>query len=343
MLECSGTSFFTVPDAVTGRLCLADKMRGGTDEGAKILLWNGTSELSDSLLSAAVGIVFTENVVGDALTHAQRLAEFRRLPSLYLKNGISAPLRNSIAILDSSSHRLFVDPDLETINTYFGARSRKKPTALSMILETNAPLSARERTHNGISISGALPNDASEDICYEYLCDVADVSMGTEIIATADMRDTEAFVRRVRAIYRAGVWGRFSLLCTSVSTPEMTNACISLLHEVFCMLDREAREFNGFIPKGILIDTPLMLLSAPKDKMLDFFVLDYERLRYLLTSCAAACVGESETARYLIDFADKTHNAKVFIRGLSSATNKTLDTLLNTDLFHGIYSPDIRL
>ncbi len=333
MIECSGVCYFNTAEAVTGKLCSSAKT--GSSDTARILLWNGKDELSEALLSSAVGVVFPNDISENAKNTASRLAHFCRLPAL----GVTFPAElssDSIAILDSSHAKLFVNPDLETINNYFGAHTRDKKPSIRYMLETSTAASVADTPYSGLV--ARAHHSLNEQKYYEYLCELADTNTGAELVACADASDTERFVADTRAIYRAGVWGRASLLCTSVFTPEHADELVMLLHKVFCMLEDENREFNGFIPKGILVDTPLLLLSKPKHSVIDFFCLDFEKLRYALCASNDTRIGEADTSRYIEEFAKKAHGARLSLRGTENVSKQTLSALFDNVSPRSIYT-----
>ncbi|MBE6577496.1 MAG: hypothetical protein E7653_05100 [Ruminococcaceae bacterium] len=332
MIECSGVCYFKGAEAVTGRLCQSGKPV--SRDTAQILLWNGKDELSEAMLSSAVGVVFPNDLGESAIEKASRLAEFCRLPALGV-NFSPALANDSIAILDSAHSKLYVNPDLETINCYFGAHTRQAKRNTNTLLETSGTVRVADTTHCGL-VAGRT-HELDEQKYYEYLCELADTNTGAELVACANACDSDRFISDTRAIYRAGVWGKFSLLCTCVCTPEHADELVMLLHKVFCMLEDEGREFNGFIPKGILVDTPLLLLSKPKHSVIDFFCLDFERLRKGLSASQDPRVGETDTARYIEEFAKKARGARISLRGTDNARPNVLSELLETVAPHRIY------
>ena len=121
---------------------------------------------------------------------------------------------------------------------------------------------------DGLIAGCRLDDSLSEEKAYEYFCSFADKHIGTPITAIASLggRSAESkllFRSRIRAIYRASVWGQFSLLCSGAISSSDVSEVVESLKDVFCELESEGREFNGFIKKGILIDTPLLLYRFP--------------------------------------------------------------------------------
>lgn len=335
MIECSGVCYFNTAEAVTGRLCAVGSARHSGTNVAQILIWDGKGDLGEALSSSAVGVVFPNDLSEHDRQRAARLAHFCRLPAL----GIDLPREigaNSIAILDSAGSKLYVNPDLETINSYFGVRARESAHRPRYLLETKHAVSISDTQFRGL-VTGRQTG-ADEQGYYEHLCDLADTNTGAELVALADAADADAFVRDVRAIYRAGVWGRVSLLCTSVHTPTRAKECVLRLHDTFRALENEEREFNGFIRKGLLVDTPMLLFCEPMHSVVDFFCIDFEHVRHLASGSPDTAVGESETARYVEEFASLAQGSRIFLRGTRNVSKERLVSLLERVSVSGIYT-----
>ena len=150
------------------------------------------------------------------------------------------------------------------------------PTADSIMIET--PLSARS---------------VEEDALYEFYCNIADRAAGRTItvIITRErhLYGEERLQLALRALLRASVYGRFSLLFRGILTDEDINGAMRCLHRAFCELESEGREFNGYIPRGWVIDTPLLLCSPIHISGADTVCLDVERLSRLLTAMSDPC------------------------------------------------------
>lgn len=278
MVEYSGKRLTTARDAVTGRLLTVKSLCLKKIDGATILIWDGSCELSAEMLDGAVGIVLPELLDSDKKRFAAHIAEFCHLPAICLSCAPpleDIPSHRDIAILAPQQGKLFVDPDIETVRSYLYSHPhgiKKKLSVLST--DTDAPLGC-----DGIVIGKALEHLGDEESIYEYLCEIADKNTGVKLVAEIPLgENADIFSSRLSALYRAGVWGRFSLLCTDVKTPQRAIDCISLIQSVFCRLDSKNREFNGFIPKGISVDTPILLLDPPRSRTLDFLCFDVPSL-----------------------------------------------------------------
>jgi len=143
--------------------------------------------------------------------------------------------------------------------------------------------------YDGLIVGEEISSFCTEDETYERFCEAADAYIGAPIHATAHLapssrKDREQlFKTRIRAIYRASVWGQFSLLCSGIVSPYELCTCLDALNDAFCELESESREFNGFIRKGICIDTPMLLYSFPSRSKFDFLCFDFYKLLELCT------------------------------------------------------------
>ncbi len=343
MIEWSGKSVFPASDAVTGRMCHAGRAAYETSDSARILIWDGECELTDAALRTAVGVVFPKGLPDSKLKSALRVAEFCRLPALRVNctpECLSQDAQKKIAILDTAGGKLFVNPDLETINSYLSRKKSKKARNVCFLSEYdgNARSVYTDGQLDGVVVRTECTRRDCEEELYEKLCDVADTHTGMQIVGWASFSGRESFSCAVRAVYRAGVWGRFSLLCDGIYTPEQADECLSVIHREFCRLDAEGREFNGFIPKGICVATPLILLSSIKNRMIDFFCADFETLRRLLSGSTDKRVGEKQTAQYISAFVKASGEKKLALKGIGAISPEALHILAQTGCLSEIYA-----
>ncbi len=200
-----------------------------------------------------------------------------------------------IAILDPKESKLLISPDLEALHHYTVQTATHsmetqlpspicihgKPLRLSAIVSTGSivPKSDAE----GWLMESPL---GSEESMYEHYCDMADRAAGIPIAAVIRLRDRENEESRLcaelRALFRSSVYGRFSLLFRGILTEHHLRYAMNTLHRVFCELESEGREFNGYLPKGIVLDAPLLLLDPPKLDAWDLLCIDQMRINRLL-------------------------------------------------------------
>ncbi len=332
MTEYSGNTCYRTAEAVTGRLLKLENSHRSVGSCAKILIWDGVSELCDSALEGAVGLLLCGCPNTTLQKQARRIAELCRLPSMEINGTLP---ENTIAILDTNHKKLFINPDLETIGAYLNPHSQRQRNKTVLILNgDDAPLPYE---FEGVMVDTDMVVNSDEQQVYEYLCDISDRYTGIPIMTVADYSlGEQAFRTRLRAIYRAGVWGRFSLICSSVSTPERAKSCIRAMHEVFHRLDSEEREFDGFMPKGLMIDTPLMILSPAEARMLDLFCVDLKKLRRLFSGSESQGEGEAQTVSLVKDFINDSAPCDIILKNAEELSDRSLSSLLSTGRISGI-------
>ncbi len=79
-------------------------------------------------------------------------------------------------------------------------------------------------------------------------------------------------------IYSQSALGTPFLLLCGIRTAEEWQRGLSLCHRCICELYGDKREINGYLPRGLMIDTPRILTSDTRFWGCDFFCMDYERL-----------------------------------------------------------------
>lgn len=210
-----------------------------------------------------------------------------------------------------------------------------------MVIFLSTKIENSELSQDDLSPIGHLTGEeldpiCSEDLAYEFFCDIADSFLGSPITAVARFDPTHSersaiFRSRIRAIYRASVWGQFSLLCTGISTPNDLDVCADIIKEAFCELESEGREFNGFIEKGICIDSPMMLYNFPQRSRFDFICFDFEKLRYLGTGIKSSIIGTTELANEISKVCRSNEKSAIAIisndKGEAEKSVKILDEL----------------
>lgn len=206
-----------------------------------------------------------------------------------------------IALLDPSLGRLFVSPDFETVSQY------------APLLDTEESVSAESVAAEvgGVCLHRAVDRDSGkrqwlcnggwvqalrdvgeggEDRLYEQYCDLADSAAGSPIAILLTwcgrQASDELFRRQIRSIFRAAVYGRFSLLLENFLQGRDFEECLACIHRIFCELESEGREFNGYIPKGILLDRPIQLSPRFGSCRADLTCVDAERMLTALTGCS---------------------------------------------------------
>ena len=123
-----------------------------------------------------------------------------------------------------------------------------------------------------------------EDALFERLRSIAECHPDHKMAFLVRSED------EIKAAYRAAVYGEISILFGNIFTDEDAERAREQAGQAFRALLEENREFNGFIPKGILIDTPFALLSEIPAQGFDFFCYHIDQLLILMA-------GEKKTAQ----------------------------------------------
>ncbi len=121
-----------------------------------------------------------------------------------------------------------------------------------------------------------------EQRLYEALRTLAEEAPEREIAALVRSENAGRTESEIKAIFRAAVYGEISLLFGDIFTKEDAEEAKECAQRAFRSLLEEKHEFNGFLPKGILIDTPLALLSEIPRQGFDFFCIDRQKITSLL-------------------------------------------------------------
>jgi hypothetical protein len=189
-----------------------------------------------------------------------------------------------VAILDSLTGTLFVCPDLETLGRYAAARGE--------VAEICRPLWYRRGRTDGRVDDGAdgwlwqEGDEEDEERLFARYRALAEAHPDLPQTVCVSFGDSLRLYRQIRAVYRGAVFGSFSLLFSGISTYGEWTACRRLCHEAFCDLESEGREFNGYLPRGFLLDRGLSLLESWEEGGPDFVCVDAEALFFSLTGGA---------------------------------------------------------
>ena len=249
--------------------------------------------LSDELAEVSVGLLAHDEAQNER-QHTEwknALADRARslsLPLLFLPD-LSYLADGSFALLDPEKELLTVSPDMETLSSYFQKRGEDAALApmanrsLQILLPASS-ISSISAPHCPSGYFYTLSEAQSEEACFDAICDFADCARSTPLTVRCSVRakSREQITAMLRGIYRAAVYTRLSLLLEGVDHAKDATDLLNLCHRVFCELSEEAREFNGYFPKGIFIDTPLLALEGALPHGLDFLCFDPDRIQMLL-------------------------------------------------------------
>ncbi len=248
-----GTTLLFCPRPVLGRISFHPDQK--EDGGA--LLWVCRT-LPPSLSANTVGLILTQRPT-------EPLPDRWSVPVLVIE-GFGTEEEGAIALLDPENHRLTVNPDVSSLKEYARLMAgEERSTPLAAELPHLSPMGFWEEG-GGLCREPELIGRLTEDRMWQ--------AGHITVLLHAKRRPAEA----IRQLYLAGIFGGFSLLFEGVLCRKDQQEILSTCHRCFGELWGEGREFNGYLPRGILLDTPLsMELGSPLPGA-DFFCFDYEAL-----------------------------------------------------------------
>lgn len=296
MIECFGRIFGGAGERVVGRICVLGGQSSEVRHTARILFFDGEVDTRYIVDGDTVGIIAVNDGCAERLQRVGCPVPIFVIGEQYKE--LLPYIYHRIAILDCPAGRLYVDPAIEVIKRYFGS--------LAALPSKKIPwLGINEMAKGSEGVVVCVKGD--EESVYDRLCELADRFAGVRIVARIRSRDR--LLEQVRGVLRAAVWGRISL-AYDARTPTLADRYMEISHTAYRTLEKEGREFNGFIPKGLWISTPVLLLSPP-NRYADFFVLDAKAL------IDGFLGGEEDDAavrivtEHMADFASRTRERRV--------------------------------
>lgn len=268
--------------------------------GRIVFFKNGALPEEDACLIVADSLSDTsvwesKNVVGVIQVGTAQLLETTEAPPCPVLTLPDLPEEcdGKIALLDPASGVLFVSPDIGVFNRLIPRLSASRP---------DSPLTLPNGNHLRLGTIFTprtclppfdpecmllLPDTGEEEeLLYERYRDLAERVIGlplTVILPYArTSSDGDEFRHHVRALFRAAVYGNFSLLIKGILTQQELGFCFSELHRIADELKQDRREHNERIPRGILLDIPL-LFHWTNWTGIDFLCLDLDHLWDLFT------------------------------------------------------------
>lgn len=188
--------------------------------------------------------------------------------------GLAEENEGQIAILDAGRETLWISPELEQLRAY--AEGERCSCGEEEVRFFGWSEKVSEASAEGIVLEEPLRED--EEGLFEFYRSVAEGYPGRSLMAKISPGEEAATRRRLRALYRAAVYGCFSLLAMGITTDGEGERFCSLCHGVFCDLESEGREFNGYLPRGVLLDRGMPLLGTEGGRRWDFVCVEGEGL-----------------------------------------------------------------
>lgn len=290
-----GKSYVTC-ECVTGKLFFLrtseNEKNTALPHGAVIAVITSYTETTymtadDSAFSAVAAIFVGERPSEALCTYVSH----QGIPFLILGR-LSEEHNERVAILDSRTGTLFVDPDLDTLTRY--ARALRLPHGLSfspILLSCSRAMPLIPSPHALFCQATLLSADtlartaeAEEESLFEALCELAEERIGASWILPLRVYDLHAKGRaewlreRLRALLRAGVFAPFSLLFEGLFCADEVRRVLQIWEEVCQELAAEGREYDRHLPIGIAIESLLLLHELRCCPHVDYACLDWDRL-----------------------------------------------------------------
>lgn len=190
--------------------------------------------------------------------------------------------KNKIALIDTERGILTLDPSIDTLEFYSSAQKNKTERSFGCPVGEILKKSTSERAVYAesylISASCLNKNDTFEEAVtlWERLCPellVFDISVP---------KDTDgaqrSFAEQTEELFRAALYGSFAISLSGFDCEAELSVAMRLLHKSFCMLEAEGREFNGYLPRGLTLSSPLWLMRPCPVTNPDFLILDLDTL-----------------------------------------------------------------
>lgn len=222
------------------------------------------------------------------------------IPYIIVKEAFPRELCGRVALLDGEHDRVIIDPNVETLNSLSSYTSYKGPAL--PIADGSGDMTVLERVGGKGAIIDA-PRVHGEEL-FELLREIAEHRCDGEL--TVNLRipthpnDAESFESDCEAIFRAAVYGRFFLQLEGYSSCRDISEAMTLICHAFCRLESEGREFNGYLPRGVLVDAPVWLMQGSVFPSADFICFDFDAITARMMGIEQRELADTELPREAI-------------------------------------------
>lgn len=197
-------------------------------------------------------------------------------PFLVVERGNEKTLKEisgKLAYLDAQSRLLISTPDIDTVNKYENQKRREEDIKYRLpVISTKMPLLSCDIKNitdtegaRGILVDMDKIGLKDEDAVFNFLTKICDTSptkpLSVKLSYSNSKEEVEKNGAMIRGIYRASVYGNISIMCAGFSHIEEIEEYGKLLSESFCRLEESGREINGFMERGIVCDSYVILFS----------------------------------------------------------------------------------
>ena len=309
-----------------GKICVLVSGKGAWAEGDIVCVFDSFDYGSGPMPSPAGVIVSADTVCSELIGFLSKTG----IPYLILKEPFSAQCAGKVALLDTERDMLIIDPSIDTLNDYAmmkKAVSYSTAQMLEICESTDKIIKGKKRGEILVTPSYETGDlfDMLSGLAENFCSRPITVSLSVPLEAS----DRESFCDAAEAVFRAAVFGKFSVLLGGYKSSEDIISALSLMHRAFCALEQGGREFNGYIPKGILIDTPIWLSRPMPFPKADFVCFDMDRLTSLLLGSEVSDTDGVDAAEEMLLSVWKNY----FLRFLPVCPIKAKSKLLATSEF----------
>ncbi len=227
-------------------------------------------------LNPPIGVIVSSSAVSASILSFLICS---KIPYIILNDGprFTNDSEGRAALLDTSRGMLVIDPQLETLNLY---SEKTKDAYHNCKLPLASNISA-VLSKSGKSFLINIDMTMSRDEMWEALCTFAESHPSQRLLVPLDVPYTgqeERFCEHMDALFCAAVYGNFSVLLSGVRNEKDISQTLRFMHKAFCRLEEQGREFNGYIKKGVLVDTPMWLFDFIYMQKLDIVCVDLDKI-----------------------------------------------------------------
>lgn len=238
--------------------------------------------------------------------------------------------KNKVALIDAERGILTIDPSIDTLGFYSTVKNKSLSfnigCSVGKILknseinfgDANKSESYLIRVDRSINDIFEWSVELWERFSPEFLLFDIPIPKGSE-------GEERFFSNFTEELYRAALYGSFAISLSGFDCEGEFSRAMQILHKTFCILEAEGREFNAYLPRGIMISAPLWLMRASPVTNPDFLIFDLDTLLPSLFSLSCEEIIKKEKAL-------KKELLTVFERYFSSFAPRC-DVYLKTALF----------
>lgn len=189
------------------------------------------------------------------------------------------PLDGSVAIIDALRGEMVVNPCLETLDAYM---CREDGSDLAGVRQSEIiDMGKTDYMPDGRGALCFADDIAKSGDFFEEIMSIAEKMCSYSLcisLRSAYKLGIDKFDEYIDAIFRAAVYGDVSVMlsgCTCAADIEYSNKIMS---KTFCRLMGEGKEIDGYLARGIFVDSPIWLCGCELTDRADFLCFDFSNL-----------------------------------------------------------------